>query len=260
MQPVLRPDYSTVTEQPSQRATRTQMAMLETRYGWAARHAKGKDVLEVACGAGLGLGWLAREARSVQAGDLDPANCRLAQTTYAGNPKIEIRSMDAMSLPFEDGSFNLVVLFEALYYLASAQEFFREARRVLRPGGTLLVATVNPECRGFNPSSFSTRYFSAVELKETLLACGFEPRLLGGFPERRKWVQGLRRAAVTLGWMPRTMAGKAFLKRLFYGPLEPIPNQLAPGGAKPEVMTVAGGELDLRNYRVLYAEAIRHSS
>jgi SAM-dependent methyltransferase len=239
------------------------MAMLQTRYDWAASHAEHKDVLEIACGAGLGLGWLARVARSVEAGDLDEANCRLAQATYAGYRNIRVRLMDAMSLPFGEESFDLVLLFEALYYLADVERVFREARRVLRPGGKLLVATVNPEWRGFNPSPLSSRYLSAAELNQALLAAGFETRLLAGFPERKDraaaWVTAVRRAAVQMGWMPATMAGKAFLKRLFYGPLESIPRQLEPDGVKPEAMTAVSGDLDLGNYRVLYAEATRNA-
>ena len=65
------PDFSSVTELPRQGATRMQMSMLRTRYGWAAQYTAGKDVLEVACGAGLGLGWLAERARRVAAGDVD---------------------------------------------------------------------------------------------------------------------------------------------------------------------------------------------
>jgi SAM-dependent methyltransferase len=236
------------------------MAMLYTRYGWAAGHAEEKDVLEVACGAGMGLGWLAQGAQSVEAGDLDPANCRLAQATYAGHPKIRVRPIDAMDLPFEDESFDLVLLFEALYYLADVEQFFHHARRVLRPGGKLLLAAVNPEWRGFNPSPFSSRYLSAAELKGTLRACRFEPHLLAGFPERMDWVASVRRAAVAFGWMPRTMTGKALLKRLFYGTLESIPIQLSPREITSEAMTAVREDLDLRNYRVLYAEAARNSA
>jgi ubiquinone/menaquinone biosynthesis C-methylase UbiE len=253
-------DYSTVTEQPEQKATRSQMAMLWTRYGWAARHAEHKDVLEVACGAGLGLGLLANSARSVEAGDLDPANCRLAQATYAGHPKIRLRPMEAMDLPFEDESFDLVLLFEALYYLSDVEQFFHHARRVLRPAGKLLVATVNPEWRGFSPSPLSSRYLSAAELEETLRACRFEPHLLAGFPERMDWVASVRRVAVAFGWMPKTMTGKALLKRLFYGPLESIPSQLSPREITPDAMTAVREDLDLRNYRVLYAEAAKNSA
>ncbi len=258
MQAVLRPDYSTVTEQPEQSATRLQLAMLSTRYAWAAGHAAGKDVAEIACGAGLGLGWIARMARSVEAGDLDDTNCRLALETYAGRDKIRIRRMDALDLPFADDSLDLVLLFEAIYYLRDAEAFLEEAGRVLRPGGTLLVSTVNREWTGFNPSPFHTRYFSASELKDALSRAGFAANLKAGFAERRgfrdRLIGAVRRAAVGARLIPATMAGKAFLKRLFYGSLEPIPRELEPGRASSQLVPIGPGS-DLRGYRTLYAEA-----
>lgn len=258
MQAILRPDYSTVTEQPGQGATRLQMTMLATRYAWAAGRAANKDVAEIACGAGLGLGWLALMARSVEAGDLNEANCRIARETYDGRKKIRVRSMDALDLPFAGGSLDLVLLFEAIYYLPDAAEFFREARRVLRPGGSLLLSTVNREWPGFHPSPFHTRYLSAGELKEVLSENGFSVQLHAGFPERRGLgdaiVRQLRRAAVALRLIPDTMAGKEFLKRLFYGSLTPIPRELRPGCPTGPMFPVRP-PMDLGRYRTLYAEA-----
>lgn len=49
-------DYTSVTELPGSQATREQQARLYHRYHTAGRYATGKRVLEVACGAGLGLG------------------------------------------------------------------------------------------------------------------------------------------------------------------------------------------------------------
>src|ERR1035437_9696098 len=124
MQAALRPDFSTVTEQPEQSASRLQLAMLSTRYAWAAGHVADKDVAEIACGSGLGLGWIARRARSVEAGDLNDANCRAAIETYAGRENIRVRRMDAHLLPFPEASFDLLLLFEAIYYLSDAEAFF----------------------------------------------------------------------------------------------------------------------------------------
>lgn len=259
MQASLRPDFSTVTEQPSQGATRLQLVMLSARYGWAAGYADGKDVAEIACGAGLGLGWIARRARSVEAGDLNDANCRVAQQTYAGRANIRIRPMDALDLPFARQSLDLVLLFEAIYYLPDADGFLREARRVLRPGGILLIATVNREWSGFNPSPFHTRYFSASELKEALARQRFAAEIRAGFPERRgvssRLVREVRRAAVAARLIPRTMAGKELLKRLFYGPLEEIPRELEPARGSPWPISAIGPATDLSRYRTLYAEA-----
>lgn len=258
MQAALRPDYSTVTEQPRQPASSLQLAMLSARYQWAAGYSAGKDVAEVACGAGLGLGWLARAARTMEAGDLNDTNCRTAQETYAGRDNIRIRALDALDLPFPRQSLDVLLLFEAIYYLPDAEGFFREAKRVLRPGGTLLISTVNREWSGFNPSPFHTRYFSASELTDALARHGFAVEVRAGFPERRgvsaALVGGVRRAAVALRLIPHTMAGKAFLKRLFYGPLEETPRELEPArGSYGPFVPISGASLT--GYRVLYAEA-----
>jgi SAM-dependent methyltransferase len=258
MQPAPSPDYSTITELPEQGATRLQLAMLRTRYAWAASHALGKDVAEIACGAGLGLGWIARTARSVEAGDLHPANCRAALATYAGRENIRVRPMDALHLPFPDASFDVLVLFEAVYYL-HAGKFLGEAARVLRRGGTLLLSTVNCQWSGFNPSPFHTRYLPAVELKDALRRAGFAAELEAGFPEGRSARDGVarkvRRLAVAARMIPATMAGKAFLKRMFYGSLEPIPRELEPGPDPDHKLTPITPGMDLTSYRTLYAEA-----
>jgi SAM-dependent methyltransferase len=259
MQSFLRADFSTVTEQPEQRATRLQLAMLSARYAWAAKHAVGKDVLEAACGAGLGLGWIARAARSVEAGDVDDTNVRMARETYFARDKIRVRRMDALQLPFERASLDLVLLFEAIYYLPDAATFFREAKRVLRPEGQLLIATVNPEWSGFHPSPFHTRYYSAADLRASLDAAGFEAEIRAGFAERRGVVDRaigmVRKTAGRARLIPNTMLGKAFLKRIFYGSLEAIPRELVPGDSTGESPVGLQAGMDLSGYRTLYVAA-----
>ncbi len=49
---------------------------------------------------------------------------------------------DAARLPFENGSFDLVVSTEAFHWFPDPDTVLAELRRVLRPGGTLLVALV----------------------------------------------------------------------------------------------------------------------
>ena len=229
--------------------------MLRARYGWAASRARDAEVLEVACGAGLGLPWLAAVARWVEAGDLDEANCELARGSGA-----EVRKMDALELPFKDRSFDVVLLFEALYYLPRAEAFFEEARRVLRPSGRLLMTMPNPEWRGFNASPLSARYFSVQELRQELEAHGFEVRISVAFPEDRGWlaacVSMVRQGAARFGWIPKTMAGKAWLKRVFYGSLETIPLALAPEPFRAGLL-VDVERVRIEDWRVLYAEAVK---
>jgi 2-polyprenyl-3-methyl-5-hydroxy-6-metoxy-1,4-benzoquinol methylase len=256
-------DFSSVAELPQQGATRMQMSMLRTRYGWAAQYTAGKDVLEVACGAGLGLGWLAERARRVAAGDVDEKNCRIAREAYRGQVNIHIGRMNALELPFESGTFDVAVLLEAQYYLADLTRFLAEAQRVLRPGGALLISTVNCDWSGFHPSFLHTRYWTAVELLHALQDAGFETRLCAGFPERDHGERDLRRrlkaVASHLGCIPRSMRAKAVLKRIFYGRLDRIPHRLEAADPSTQELTepmipVDSGT-DLTRYRTLYLEA-----
>ncbi len=251
---VMAADFASVTEQPSQGATRMQMSMLRTRYGWAAEFAGGKDVLEVACGAGLGLGWLAERARRVEAGDIDQENCRIARETYRGETKIRVERMDALELAFEDCSFDVALLLEALYYLPDVTRFLAEAERVLRPGGRLLIATVNSEWGGFHPSPLHTRYWTAAELVEALAQAGFVTQVSAAFRDASGLRNRLKTVAAHCGCMPRTMRGKAVLKRIFYGRLERIPSRVESAGPG-ERMIPAEDAGDLTRYRSLYFEA-----
>jgi ubiquinone/menaquinone biosynthesis C-methylase UbiE len=252
------PDYTAVTELPGGRASREQISRLYHRYRTAMPFARGREVLEVGCGAGQGLGYLAREARRVVGGDCTEASLLQARRHYDG--RAGLVRLDAHRLPFPDASFDLVALFEAVYYLSRPEQFFAEARRVLRESGTLLVSTVNCQWADFNPSAFSVRYLSAPELARALRRQDFDVQLCGAYRAaietvRDKAVSALKRSAIFLGLMPRSMKSKEFLKRIFFGKLQPLPAEVEDGMAEylpPE--PVAADEPDTR-HKILYAVA-----
>lgn len=254
------PDFSTVTESPLTRASDDQLRILGTRYDLAAKHAVGKDVLEIACGAGVGLGLLARVARRLVAGDIDERNCEIARQTYRGRADIAVERIDAQNMPFHDGSFNVVILFEALYYLPSIDSFLSEARRTLRPGGTLLISSVNRRWGGFNPSPFSRKYLDAAELAENLARHGFHSEIFGSFADTdgglvRAIIRLIRKIAICLHIIPETMKGKEWLKRLFYGELKPIPAELTSNAVKPAKLDPLAPPYEADRYRFIYAVA-----
>jgi SAM-dependent methyltransferase len=255
-----RPDFTAVTESPGTGATREQLSILYTRYDLAARYSQGKKVLEVACGAGVGLGLLAGAASEVTGGDVEDANWRLAAETYRNRPSIRVQQLDAQALPFADGTFDVVILFEAIYYLAQPHVFLDEARRVLRRGGVLLISSVNSLWPGFHPSVYSRKYYSVPELRELLLQHGWSAKIFVAFCDQpdgvgQSGVRLIRRAANAMHLIPRTMKGKALLKRLFYGRLTTIPHELLAGMARAEPLVDVEGCSETNLYKMIYAIA-----
>jgi len=138
-----------------QRASRTQFDRQAACYGSghilrdvsdvgaaldAIETAKLTPALDVATGAGHTAVYLAGRGIEVTAADISEG--MLAETGKLAKERglrIETRQHTAEQLPYEDGSFGLVACRVAAHHFASVRDFLREAFRVLRPGGWLLV-------------------------------------------------------------------------------------------------------------------------
>ena len=248
--------YADVTEAPGLRGTREQLSMLYTRYHTAAGYAQGREVLEVGCGPGMGLGYLVQQARLLIGGDYSPALLGLAQRHYGH--RIPLLRLDAHSLPFGDGAFDLVILYEAIYYLYQPEQFVADAWRVLRPGGTFLVSTANKDRHSFVPSPYSHRYFSAQELHELLGSKSFKVEIFGAFPTSEDTLQGkllslARKIVVSLNLVPGTLKGRELLKHLAYGRLQELEPEVTEGMAPLASLTPVLPTEPTREYKVLYA-------
>jgi len=252
-------DYSQVTELSGVRGSRAQLARMCQRYYFAGQYCEGKEVLEIACGAGQGLGYLARRARRVVGVDIDERVLSLARSHYGS--RIEIRQMDGQGLDFPDQSFDVVVHFEAIYYLQRPDQFASEVRRVLRSGGVLVVCSANKDLPDFNPSPFSHQYFGPPELVALLRPHGFAVECFGAdavgpLSLRGHALRMLKRAAVQLDLIPKTMRGKELLKRVVFGSLVELPNEIpdAQPMDRPEPIPAVRPDTE---HRVLFAVARR---
>ncbi len=164
------------------------------RYQVAAPLTQGRFVLDVGCGDGYGAAHLAEVASDVVAVDVDPAAVDRAAARYAA-PGLAFRQASATSLPFSEGTFDVVVAFEVLEHLDLAAQplFLAECARVLKPDGLLLLSTpdrTRTEDFG-DPNPHHLHELTAAELALALTA---------QFPHVRLWRQEL--AAGSLLWEP----------------------------------------------------------
>lgn len=98
-------------------------------------------VLEVACGTGI----VTRQLRNrlpasgrLVATDLNPDMLAFARKKFSTGETIEWQQADAQNLPFADDSFDAVVCQFGVMFFPDKELAFKEALRVLRPGGVYL--------------------------------------------------------------------------------------------------------------------------
>ncbi len=253
-------NFTSVTELPGQKASKEQLSRLYNRYHFALQFCKDKDVLEAACGGGIGLGYLAHVAKRVIGGDMDKNILKYSLDHYRGRNKIELREFDAQNLPFKDKSFDVVILYEAIYYLSQPEKFVSEAHRVLKNNGILLVCTVNKDWADFNPSPHSIKYFSVPDLFSLFSQKFSRVELFGAFPVSKRGIKNkitstIKRAAKALHLIPRTMKRKAKLKRIFFGKLINLPPELKEGIVKYSPPVQISNDFPTSQYKILFSVA-----
>ena len=113
------------------------------RYHFAMRWARGKRVLDVACGEGYGTAALARVAASAVGVDVSAQAIAHARSTYAGVANTSFVEASCTQLPLPAASFDTVVSFETLEHVQAQEAFLDEVARVLAPDGVLVLSCPN---------------------------------------------------------------------------------------------------------------------
>jgi SAM-dependent methyltransferase len=101
----------------------------------------GRRTLDLGCGEGRLSRDLKALGHDVVAVDLSPT---MLEAARGADPDLEAHLADAADLPFDDGSFDLVVAFMSLQDVDDVEGAVGQTARVLEPGGRLCLAVVHP--------------------------------------------------------------------------------------------------------------------
>lgn len=97
------------------------------------------DVLDVGSADGSAASLVAPYCRSLTCIDTNARAIEVAQERFADHAHVTAQIADAESLPFEDASFDSVLVFHTLTYTQRPEVAIRECARVARPGGRVVV-------------------------------------------------------------------------------------------------------------------------
>jgi ubiquinone/menaquinone biosynthesis C-methylase UbiE len=120
----------------------------EKVWRWGLEHiaiAPDAVILDVGCGGGGAVKILAQAAPHGKVCGVDYSEdvlltARRVNRVLIEQGRVEIKHGNVSDLPFSDAAFDLATAFETSMFWPNPADDLREVRRVLKPGGTLLIA------------------------------------------------------------------------------------------------------------------------
>jgi ubiquinone/menaquinone biosynthesis C-methylase UbiE len=149
---------------------------------WGLSHlnvAKDAVALDIGCGGGANVQRLLRmcpEGR-VEGIDYSEESVRVSRRKNARmlGERCDIRLGSVDALPYEDGTFDIAIAFETVYFWPDLEKDFPEVRRVLREGGIFLMCNDagDPSDDTWSSRIEGMRIYSKEDLTDTLSRNGF---------------------------------------------------------------------------------------
>jgi SAM-dependent methyltransferase len=114
------------------------------RYLWASKLVAGCRTLDAGCGTGYGCRMLS-EGGALEVVGVDVAEAVLEVAWQSAPDNVRFEVGDIGRLPFDAGSFERVVCFETIEHVDDPDAALDELKRVLAPGGLLMLSSPNPD-------------------------------------------------------------------------------------------------------------------
>ena len=145
--------------------------------------ARDAEVLDCGCGGGANLKKLLEacpegHVRGIDYSEVSVEKARQVNADAIRAGRCEVVQASVMELPFAEAQFELVTAFETVYFWPDLAQSFREAARVLKPGGTFFICN---ECGGDNAKDEKwtemidgMKIYNDAQLKAALEQAGFK--------------------------------------------------------------------------------------
>lgn len=192
------------------------------RYSVACGLAKGKRVLDLACGEGYGSNLLATFASKVIGVDRDAGSIAHAQGKYRRR-NLKFLEGTCSAIPCADQSIDLVASFETIEHIAEHKAFLAEIKRVLAPKGLLIISSpdkseyrkISPTPNPFHELELSHDEFSRlVGTKFKYTVIGKQRLVVGSWIASDNEVSGIG-SATSQGWFDRVKIENGVYRGLY---------------------------------------------
>ncbi|WP_437774587.1 ArsR/SmtB family transcription factor [Sorangium sp. So ce1097] len=134
------------------------------------------DVLDVGSGDGAAAGSLAPYCRSLTCIDSSSRMIESAKERFSTQPHVRAQVADVHDLPFQDASFDAVLVFHTLTYAERPPQALEECARVLRLGGRLVILSLDAHQQREITAPYGERHpgFSPSDLRAMLTRVGLD--------------------------------------------------------------------------------------
>ena len=166
---------------------------------WGMKALDGVDanrIAELGCGGGRNARELMKRYPQAVLTALDYSEVSVEKTKKTNKKALEagrcrVIQGDVSSLPFDDGTFDLVTAFETIYFWPNLEKCFTEIIRVLKPGGSFLICN---ESDGTDAATLryagiidGMNYYTHEQLTDVLRAAGFS-KIRTRHHKNRPWI------------------------------------------------------------------------